>query len=351
MPSRLWFCNCSVILFAALRLIKSNESCLNSKVSSDPVTVDKRLEVNFTFTISNKCGSDLNIVKVLKKTENSPLTTVCVLWHENNACIPSKGCTCNKETGEYSVTNRIGSSALDLELIAELQDERVFTKSVGILREQYPPSIESISVHTKGKYVDGPVPQNSSVTIVCTWNIGYPPSTSRPRLRDQQGKELEVNHTPQNNEIQHNMDSVQCGDAGEIVCETEDGKSSMNKTLLVKCAPEFTVAKKTLFDAALSDSLHLRFPVRSHSTYIKECELSKNTPSGRLIFNSCPSSERSFSLKGTPPNLMLHFDIINVTTEFGGNYALRLANDAGFGNSLTFMVNVINTFGEGVCKA
>lgn len=109
---------------------------LNSKVSSDPVTVDKRLEVNFTFTISNKCGSDLNIVKVLKKTENSPLTTVCVLWHENNACIPSKGCTCNKETGEYSVTNRIGSSELDLELIAELQDERVFTKSVGILREQ-----------------------------------------------------------------------------------------------------------------------------------------------------------------------------------------------------------------------
>ncbi|XP_070202290.1 uncharacterized protein [Littorina saxatilis] len=144
------------------------------------------------------------------------------------------------------------------------------------------------------------------------------------------------------------MDSVQCGDAGEIVCETEDGKSSMNKTLLVKCAPEFTVAKKTLFDAALSDSLHLRFPVRSHSTYIKECELSKNTPSGRLIFNSCRSSERSFSLKGTPPNLMLHFDIINVTTEFGGNYTLRLANDAGFGNSLTFMVNVVNTFGEEV---
>ncbi|XP_070202282.1 uncharacterized protein [Littorina saxatilis] len=335
---------CLLMLFTTVQRIQSTP-CINIKITNNPVITEDQSEVTLAFTVSNTCGIDVSTVKILVKEDKPPHTTACVFFHDHGTCIPSNGCTCGEGTGDYTVTKRMDGSEMEMELVVKLADGQSFEKSVGVAHEQYPPHIESIALLYEEKAIESPIPQNSPITIVCTWDRGYPLIPSLPRLKDHHGQQLAVTHKAKpDNEVRHTMDSVQCEDAGQIVCETEDGGSNMSTTLLVKCPPSFNQVTKKTFSVAPGERLDLSFPVRSHAhiSVSEQCKLEKDTPHGTLTFKSCHSSDRAISLTGEPPDMTLHLSFIGVTSESHGTYRLCLTNDLGVGH-IAFMVDVVET--------
>ncbi|KAK7106081.1 hypothetical protein V1264_017379 [Littorina saxatilis] len=329
------------VLLGKLHLI-SSENCVTFQLTNTPNITKETPSFTLTFHIINTCDSEIFMVKLLGKSEaaQNVFDTLCQMIHTDGTCISSRGCTCSEASREYSVTGRIRGVTDEWALSVKLQNGVSFQQLIEIGQKKSPPRIESIMFHSGGKPVSSPVSQNSSVTVVCTWDSGYPPMTTLPRLINPSGQDIGVTHIPNGvNTIQHIMHNVQCEDAGEYVCEADSGTSRKSDSLLVKCAPSFAGVKNREFRVAPGGNLYLRLPVRSHSVSLEQCELKEVLPDFILTFKSCQSSDRSLHLIGSPPDMTLLLNLSNVTSKSHGTWTLGLGNDVGVGY-LTFSVNV-----------
>ncbi|KAK7106122.1 uncharacterized protein [Littorina saxatilis] len=188
----------------------------------------------------------------------------------------------------------------------------------------YDPSLTNLTVPS-------PVDENASVTIVCFWENGYPPNNSVPDIFDRRGKRFSVKTVSPETHVSYTIDSVQCDDAGNIVCKNSTGES-LSKTLLVRCGPSFqTFTDPPVYKVNSGSDLLLEFAVRSHSKEIQLCKFQKGTSPSKPCSNE--------KLTGSPPDLMFYASFSDVSLSDKGLQTLTLINDVGSGQ-IEFVISV-----------
>ena len=75
--------------------------------------------------------------------------------------------------------------------------------------------------------------QNSSVTVMCCFDRGYPQKNSTPRFVRTNGDVMEPTEELDDSHIRHVIASVQCEDSGLVSCVMEG--HSKTALLLVQC--------------------------------------------------------------------------------------------------------------------
>ncbi|XP_070201332.1 uncharacterized protein [Littorina saxatilis] len=243
------------------------------------LTVEEHSEMVLPFTINNSCNNGpLNHTAVTINKAFGGHEIVCYFEHPPGRCkeYDQPYCECPSEISRLHrlVIPVDRSDAGVWKWSATNSDE--IEDAVVTLVVTYPAEIEEMTFWSKGNPVTSPVVQNSSVTILCSWDKGVPAVTSYLRLLDRRGNELQrTDSSNQKEQINYTVSSVQCDHAGLIMCEAEGGSLQKNRTLLVECAPKVYSPSKDIIISSPTEDLRVEFSVRSHSVHIMKCCLKK----------------------------------------------------------------------------
>ncbi|XP_070201331.1 uncharacterized protein [Littorina saxatilis] len=310
------------------------------------LTAEENSQMVVLFTINNFCNHDpLNHTAVTIKKAFGNHDIVCYFEHPSGRCeeYDQPYCECPSEISRlYRLVIPVDRSDAGVWKWSATNSDKI-KDAVVTLVVTYPAEIEEMTFWSKGNPVTSPVVQNSSVTILCSWDKGVPAVTSYLRLLDRRGNELQrTDSSNQKEQINYTVNSVQCDHAGLILCETDGGSLQKNRTLLVECAPKVYSPSKDIIISSPTKDLRVEFSVRSHSVHIMKCCLKKikESPGVTSKHNTKQlsySCKRNLTLNGSPPHMTFYLNLTNLTSEMAGSWKLDLFNNIGVGS---FVYNI-----------
>ncbi|XP_025101361.1 uncharacterized protein LOC112568323 [Pomacea canaliculata] len=191
------------------------------------------------------------------------------------------------------------------------------------LEVSYPPEVTSLTVNSHELGSDYVISEGEKVTVICSFNKGYPPSHFH--LVDKLGQELQITRNEET--ISHSF-SVECEDEWPIIgCEGEGSEVNRSVSFLVRCPPQFL----DMYPKITRHSSHedWTFNIKAYTTTIEKCLLTTGS-SGKMS-----SKEVNCTLHGDPPHLVLTVRLEKEGQAERKHWTLTLRHEKGYSSKIS----------------
>ncbi|XP_070202125.1 uncharacterized protein [Littorina saxatilis] len=322
-------------------------------------TAERSVQIALPFQLDTHNCTDLpetSTITVSKRTGDLFVDVCKLLAKRDGTCFTFRPeeCVCWEEKGRYALSKIMDKSDITLWSWKIGNDGQIAAeRKISFDMLPYPPSVEQLTFNSISDQASfsHPLEPSMSVDINCTYDKGYPETSSAGLLKDSQGFRLAASRDDGNERagtVRHTLKDISCDDMGDISCEVPGASKNLTKALLVKCPPK--LPKKDL-QLVSHFGLHneLRIPLSSYTKQLSSCKVAKviqgHHQNQSLDEGYQEHKEKacgsfaSYNMLGSPPNLTLLLLLDDVSEEDVGEWNLTVANDVGT-DDVTFNLQV-----------